>query len=423
MILPSIDLMGGKAVQLVGGDPERVGAAVGDVFALADEFARFGMFQVIDLDRAFGKGKDNLPIVRELCRRYDVRVGGGIRSVKAAKDLVRCGAREIIIGTQANPEFLSTLCREIGKRRIIVALDARKGKVESCGWTKTTGKDVFSKASELSEYCSGFLYTCIDKEGRMGGCDLDTASKLTKITNSKISYAGGVSSIEDIQKFEDIGIDSVLGMALYTGRLKLDDIFVSRVNFSRNAGLVPVVAQDIYSRDVLMVAYMDKDALVKTLKSGKMTYYSRSKKKQWMKGETSGNTQELVSIKLDCDRDTILAVVKQKGVACHSGTYSCFGYENSKESNILTAVYNIISDRIKNPKENSYTSRIAEKKDSILRKINEESMEVIIASKEGKREEIIWEISDLVYFLLVLAAANKIDLRDIWNMLDSRQKE
>ena len=423
MILPSIDLMGGKAVQLVGGDPKRIGAAVDDVFTLADEFARFGMFQVIDLDRAFGKGKDNIAIVKELCRRYDVRVGGGIRTIEAAKDLVRCGAREVMIGTQANPEFLSALCSEIGKKRIVVALDARKGKVESCGWTKTTDKDVLSKAREISEYCSGFLYTCIDKEGLMDGCDTDTVLKIKKITTNIISYAGGVSSIEDIQKFENLGVDSVLGMALYTDKLKLDDIFISRVDFSKNAGLVPIVLQDIYSRDVLMLAYMDKDALSKTLKSGKMTYYSRSKKKQWVKGETSGNTQELVSIKLDCDRDTILAVVRQKGRACHTGTYSCFGNENSKESNILTGIYNIISDRIENPKENSYTSKIAEKKDSILRKINEESMEVIIAAKEGKHEEIIWEISDLMYFLLVLAASNKIDLRDIWNMLGSRQKE
>ncbi|MFH1432805.1 MAG: bifunctional phosphoribosyl-AMP cyclohydrolase/phosphoribosyl-ATP diphosphatase HisIE [archaeon] len=421
MILPSIDLLDGKAVQLVGGDPLKKKVVVDDVFGLASEFFRYGKFQVIDLDAAFWKGRDNRGIVKELCRKYDVRVGGGIRTVDEAVELVRCGAKEVIIGTRANKEFLKELCDAIGRKRVVVALDARNGMVESWGWTKGTGRSVLEVAKELENYCSEFLYTCIDKEGRMIGGDIDTVMKLKEITSNKICASGGISAVDEIRKFDEIGANVVLGMALYTGKLSLDEVFASRVDFAKGGGIVPVVVQEAVSRDVLMVGYMDKEALSLTLKSGKMTYYSRSRKKMWVKGEESGNSQELVSIKLDCDRDTVLATVRQTGGACHTGSYSCFGDENRSESNILTGVYNVIQERIKYPKEDSYTSKIAKDKELISRKINEEALEVIIASKDGKREEIVWEIADLVYFILVLAAANDIDMREIWNMLDSRR--
>ncbi|TFG91484.1 MAG: bifunctional phosphoribosyl-AMP cyclohydrolase/phosphoribosyl-ATP diphosphatase HisIE [Syntrophobacterales bacterium] len=421
MILPSIDLMDGKAVQLVGGAPAKKKVVVDDVFALARKFSRYGKFQVIDLDAAFGNGKDNRLIVKELCRNYDVRVGGGIRSVDEAVELVRCGAKEVIIGTRANKEFLSLLCDAIGRKRVVVALDARGGEVMARGWTKGTGKDVFVAIKEFSGYCSEFLYTCIDKEGRMKGGDIETVRKITLVTSNKICASGGISTADEIRMFDDAGANVVLGMALYTGKLSLDEVFASRVDFDKGNGIVPVVVQEAVSRDVMMVGYMDKVALSLTLKSGRMTYYSRSRKKMWVKGEESGNWQELVAIKLDCDGDTVLATIRQTGVACHTGSYSCFGDENRSESNILSGVYNVILDRIENPREGSYTSKIAKDKELISRKINEEAYEVILAANDGKREEIVWEIADLVYFLLVLAAASGIDPREIWNMLDSRR--
>lgn len=420
MIIPSIDLMDGKAVQLVNGDSAKKKVVVDDVFLLAREFSRYGKFQVIDLDAAFGKGKDNQQIVRELCSMYDVRVGGGIRSVDDAVELVRCGAREVIIGTCANKEFLLELCDAIGRRRIIVALDACDGEVRSRGWMTGTGKGVVETLRLLEAYCCGFLYTCIEKEGLMDGCDFDTVKKLKEFSSNRICAAGGISSVDEIMMFDNMGVDVVLGMALYTGRINMDDIFLNRVDFGKD-NVVPTVVQDCVSRDVLMVGYMNCEALSLTLECGMMTYFSRSRERLWRKGETSGNVQELVSIKLDCDGDTILACVRQVGAACHTGSYSCFGDENRAESNILDGVYSVITDRIENPKKGSYTSKLVGKKDAVLRKINEEAMEVIIAGKEGKKDDIVWEIADLFYFLIVLAAVNDIKLMDIWKMLDSRR--
>ena len=190
-------------------------------------------------------------------------------------------------------------------------------------------------------------------------------------------------------------------------------------------GLVPAIAQDVSTGEVLMLAYMNEEAVRLTLESRIAHYYSRSRKSLWKKGETSGNFQEVKGFYYDCDGDTILLKVNQVGVACHTGSYSCFfnevlGAKNSSDT--LPELYKVILDRKINPKEGSYTNYLFEKGiDKILKKIGEESAEVIIGAKNN-RGELVYESSDLIYHLLVLLVNEGVTLDDIYNELDKRMK-
>ena len=190
-------------------------------------------------------------------------------------------------------------------------------------------------------------------------------------------------------------------------------------------GLVPAIAQDIATGEVLMLAYMNKESLQLTLETQIVHYYSRSRKEIWKKGETSGNIQELKGFYYDCDGDTILLKVKQTGVACHTGEYSCFFNEvvsSQDYKNTLGELYKVILNRKNNPKEGSYTNYLFDEGvDKILKKVGEESAEVIIGAKNN-REELIYESSDLIYHLMVLLVNEGISLGDIYEELTKRMK-
>jgi phosphoribosyl-ATP pyrophosphohydrolase/phosphoribosyl-AMP cyclohydrolase len=194
-------------------------------------------------------------------------------------------------------------------------------------------------------------------------------------------------------------------------------------------GLVPVVVQDKLTKSVLMLAYMNNEAIEETVTTGQMCYYSRSRKQLWRKGETSGNTQKLVSLKYDCDKDALLAVVHQKGPACHTGAYTCFHneiktlLEESFDEEVLPKLYSVIENRVKKPVEGSYTNYLLkEGVDKILKKVGEESAEVIIAAKNRSRDELKNEISDLVYHVLVLMVEQGLTLKEVEKELESRYK-
>lgn len=192
------------------------------------------------------------------------------------------------------------------------------------------------------------------------------------------------------------------------------------------AGLVPVVVQDAGTNKVLMLAYMNEEAVQLTLEKGFAHYYSRSRQKLWLKGETSGNYQEVQGFSYDCDGDSILLRVNQRGVACHTGQYSCFHNEilsSPMVNNILGELYQIILERKTQPVENSYTNYLFEQGlDKILKKIGEESAEVILGAKNN-REELIYESCDLLYHLLVLFANETITLDDIFKELFKRMPQ
>ncbi|MGI6152947.1 MAG: bifunctional phosphoribosyl-AMP cyclohydrolase/phosphoribosyl-ATP diphosphatase HisIE [Christensenellaceae bacterium] len=192
-------------------------------------------------------------------------------------------------------------------------------------------------------------------------------------------------------------------------------------------GLVPAIAQDVHTGRVLMQAYMNEEALSKTLETNFAHYYSRSRKALWKKGETSGNVQQVVSIFADCDYDSILLKVEQTGPACHTGETSCFfnriaEYKKVSNASILYELADIIADRRANPKEGSYTNYLFEKGiDKILKKVGEESAEVIIASKNKGTGELRYESADLVYHLLVLLEEKKLPLAELFLELESRR--
>lgn len=190
-------------------------------------------------------------------------------------------------------------------------------------------------------------------------------------------------------------------------------------------GLIPAVAQDIATGEVLMLAYMNEEAVKLTLEKRVAHYYSRSRKKLWLKGETSGNIQEVKGFYYDCDGDTILLKVNQTGVACHTGEYSCFFNEIEETEdyrNTLADLYKVILDRKLNPIEGSYTNYLFDKGiDKILKKVGEESAEVIIGAKNNQ-EELIYESSDLIYHLLVLLVNEGVTLGDIYEELTKRMK-
>jgi len=210
-------------------------------------------------------------------------------------------------------------------------------------------------------------------------------------------------------------------------------------------GLIPAIIQDNNTLEVLMVAYMNEEALKLSLETGKTHFWSRSRQKIWMKGETSGYVQEIVDISLDCDGDAILIKVKQTKAACHTGHKSCFYrqidkkdltfqetsnkvfdpsevYKSKDKASILQKVYDVIVDRQKNPKEGSYTNYLFEKGiDKILKKVGEESAEVIIAAKNRVKKEVIYEVADLLYHLMVTLVEQDIKLEEIYDELERRR--
>lgn len=194
-------------------------------------------------------------------------------------------------------------------------------------------------------------------------------------------------------------------------------------------GLIPAVVQDVNTGKVLMLAYMNEESIKLTLETKKTWFYSRSRKKLWNKGETSGNFQAVKKISYDCDGDAVLLEVEPLGPSCHTGEMSCFfnnvfNEEGDNSSNILERLYARISDRRENPAEGSYTNYLFDKGiDKILKKVGEETSEVIIASKNNSKDEMTYEISDLVYHLLVLMVDRGLSINDIKKELNKRYKK
>lgn len=190
-------------------------------------------------------------------------------------------------------------------------------------------------------------------------------------------------------------------------------------------GLVPAIVQHAYTGEVLMQAYMNQEALKLTLETGKATFFSRSRQQLWVKGETSGNTQQVTSVAADCDGDCILVKVLPAGPACHTGERTCFHNEIARmapDGHILDRLKAVIEDRRIHPKEGSYTNYLFDKGvDKICKKVGEESAEVIIAAKNRVHDEVQYEAADLIYHLLVLLTEQEVPLEDIWAELEKRR--
>lgn len=227
MIIPCIDLMDGKVVQLVQGREKALEG--GTPAEMLERFRAFAEIQVIDLDAAMGRGS-NGGIVSFLASRAAVRVGGGIRSVERACEVLAQGARKVIVGTAAfaggdvNYEFLDRLAKTIGRERVIIAVDSRGGRIVVKGWREATGLAAEEVIGKLEPYCGGFLCTCVDKEGLLQGTDLAWFRRLRAATELEVTAAGGITTMEEIRELSRMGVHVALGMAIYTGRLDLEEL-------------------------------------------------------------------------------------------------------------------------------------------------------------------------------------------------------
>jgi phosphoribosylformimino-5-aminoimidazole carboxamide ribotide isomerase len=227
MILPCIDLMDGKVVQLVQGKEKALEGGSPDEMLL--KFAAFPEIQVIDLDAALGRGSND-DLVRMLASKAVTRVGGGVRSVARALALVEQGARKVIVGTSAftksgvNEAFLTGLRDAIGRERLIIAVDSKEGRIVIKGWQEATAFTAEEVLRSLEPYCSGFLCTYVDKEGMMQGTDLDWFRRLRNATSLELTAAGGITTLNEVRALLDLRIHAALGMAIYTGRLNLHEL-------------------------------------------------------------------------------------------------------------------------------------------------------------------------------------------------------
>ncbi|MFA7658746.1 MAG: bifunctional phosphoribosyl-AMP cyclohydrolase/phosphoribosyl-ATP diphosphatase HisIE [Candidatus Gastranaerophilaceae bacterium] len=409
MIIPSIDLMNGKAVQLKQGKEKVLERE--DVLELAKYYSRFGDIAVVDLDSAMGNGGNNEKLIEQLCKTVPCRVGGGIRTIEKAKRLIAHGAKKIIIGTAASEEFLSQLPKE----KIIVAIDSKGGKITTEGWTKELDKTPFDYIKHFDDLCSGYLFTAVEKEGMMQGCDLASIEELRKATKKEFVAAGGISTIDEIVELNKKNISTQLGMCIYTGAVKLEDAFCACLDFEKGNGFIPTIVQDVDTKQVLMLAYSTQESLKKSFEGGLATYFSRSRQELWTKGMTSGNTQELETVRFDCDFDTLLFKVKQKGNACHLDKFSCF---EDKEFS-TKELYEVLKSRKENMPENSFSAKLFKDNFLLKRKIMEEAFEVV-NFEHG--DGLQWEVADLAYFVLTFMVENNVTVDEIINNLASRAK-
>jgi phosphoribosylformimino-5-aminoimidazole carboxamide ribotide isomerase len=224
MLIPSIDLRNGKVVQLVQG--ERLALEDADVDAWIRRFERFPKLQLIDLDAAIGTGSNDA-LVRYVCAARQCRVGGGIRTLDRAHDVLLAGATHVIVGSslfrEGRPdlEFAANLAAEVGADRVIAAIDARGGRVAVKGWRETVPLSAADAARALEPYCAEFLYTHVDKEGLMQGTDMEAIRIVREATSRRVVAAGGITTQEEIDQLDAMDVDAVVGMAIYTGRLKV----------------------------------------------------------------------------------------------------------------------------------------------------------------------------------------------------------
>jgi len=405
MIVPSIDIMGGQAVQLVGG--ERLAIEAGDPLAIAERFAVAGELAVIDLDAALGRG-DNRAIIREIVRRFPCRVGGGIRSAEAAIAWLDAGARKVILGTAAREEILSALPKE----RVIAAVDARNGEVVVDGWRTRTGRDVYADIARLAPFVGGFLVTFVEREGRLQGIDMTAVRRAVEAAGGvPVTVAGGVTTAAEIAEIDALDADAQVGMAIYSGALDLADALVAPMRSDRADGLWPTIVADERG-EALGLAWSDAESVREAVRTRRGVYRSRQRG-LWRKGETSGNSQILERIDVDCDRDALRFTVRQLGAGyCHRGTRSCFG-----DARGLGELARRIALRAASSPPESYTQRLLDDGALLASKLREEAAELAAAKT---RDEAVRETADLLYFALVAALRTGVDLAEVERELDRR---
>ncbi len=224
MLIPSIDLMGGRIVQLIQG--EKKALEFDDFEPWIERFSKYRLVQLIDLDAAIGSGS-NRALLEQFTRRLPCQVGGGIRSVEGAREVLELGAQRVIFGSSllcdgcVNTEFAGTAAGNLGAGKLVFAVDSRNGKVTTHGWRTPTTVTAESMMRALEPWCAAFLYTHVDSEGLLQGIPLQVIRALRQATRKPLLAAGGINSAEQVAELERMGVDAVVGMAIYTGQIKI----------------------------------------------------------------------------------------------------------------------------------------------------------------------------------------------------------
>ena len=347
ILLPAIDLHQGQCVRLLRGNYDTAQVVAADPVETARAFEEqgAGWLHVVDLDGAKEGAPKNAELIAQVVERtgLQVEVGGGIRNMATVDRYLELGAARVILGSAAlrDPQFVAEAVKRYGKR-VAVGIDALGGKVAAEGWLEQSQVDYLELARRMEDLGVQYLIcTDISQDGTLAGPNLTMLDQLNQAVSCHVVASGGVSSLLDIVNLYDLGLyGAIAGKALYTGALDLRAAIAAcrRIGGEKGAGLsedeldlyfrksdlIPAIIQDDDTGEVLMLAYMNRESFRKSLETGTTWFYSRSRRALWNKGETSGHTQTIVGVWADCDDDTLLLRVKQKGAACHTGSHSCF---------------------------------------------------------------------------------------------------
>lgn len=356
IILPAIDLHEGKCVRLFKGDYDTAEVVAADAVETAQKFQAQGArwLHMVDLDGAKMKKPQNVSTIFKVRESTDMHIelGGGIRDMDTVDFYIKAGIDRVILGSAVlnDPEFVKAAIDKYDKK-IAIGIDALDGMVATDGWLDRSEVYYLDLAKKIDEMGATYIiFTDIDKDGTLAGPNLSMLDKINNAVNCNIIASGGVSSIFDIISLHDLGVyGAIAGKSLYTGALDLQtavtlsqtitkkkpknqsEIYDNIERYFRKSELIPTIIQETGTNQVLMLAYMNAESLSKTMETGYTWFFSRSRNQLWNKGETSGNFQRVINIKSDCDDDTLLIEVEQKGPACHTGKHSCFYKDIIKE--------------------------------------------------------------------------------------------
>ncbi len=395
-----------------------------DPVGYAKKCGNSGADMLIIFDQSYDdkSHEEALHIMRSINRETDIPVigAGNIERTEDVKKILYAGCKyaALNLAKQGNIELIEEVSKRFSKEKIMVCADAEEQVLESVELIREYASGVLLLDDKIVDSYRGLKMIPVS-----GEISTDEAAGILSR-----SCVLGISG-----RFANDNTDSLMRIKRELHDRGIDtNIFVSPFSFDdfkkNSDGHVTVVVQDYKTDEVLMVAYMNEEAYNKTIETGLMTYYSRSRDELWVKGDTSGHYQYVKSLTADCDMDTILAKVAQIGNACHTGSYSCFFNEivktDTADTNPLKVfenVYDVIIDRKNNPKEGSYTNYLFDKGiDKILKKVGEEATEIVIAAKNPDKEEVKYEIADFLYHVMVLMAECGLDWTDIVGELADR---
>lgn len=421
-IVATLYLKDGKAVKSTKDFTE-----IEDVYQLCQMYNDSGIDKIVilDLSTSDDEHEKNINTIKNLNRNLEIKVcaGGNINRIEDIKKLLYAGCMQVMLNA-AKPSSIGLAeeaSQRFGKDRIVLSVHNVDFIYKHKSHIEETFHELYildSKILDAIDNLSNIPY--IVKTNSLEYSDI-----LFLLSRKNIRGVTGAlfnDSKTDIMKLKSNLSADGIKMDNFAPDLQWSDLKVGP------DGLVPVIVQDYRTDEVLMLAYMNEEAFNNTINVGKMTYYSRSRQEQWVKGMTSGHYQYVKSLTADCDFDTILAKVSQVGVACHTGNPTCFfnnivkkEYIEKNPLKVFDEVYGIIKDRKENPKEGSYTNYLFDKGvDKILKKLGEESTEIVIAAKNPDPEEIKYEISDFLYHCMVLMVEKGVTWEDITQELSQR---